>query len=80
MGFALSGRTLTIAPEAMAGEYSLPFQASKENYEPTSITLQVKVATDTTSFYDTAVAVNGDARQASSEPSVGAAGRQPARL
>ena len=73
MGFALSGRTLTIAPEAMAGEYSLPFQASKENYEPTSITLQVKVATDTTSFYDTAVAVNGDARQASSEPSVGAA-------
>ncbi|MBC3939733.1 hypothetical protein D4A47_12395 [Anaerotruncus massiliensis (ex Liu et al. 2021)] len=73
MGFALSGRTLTIAPEAMAGEYSLPFQASKKNYEPTAVTLQVKVATDTVSFYDTKVAVNGDAQQASSEPSVGAA-------
>ena len=80
MGFALSGRTLTIAPEAMAGEYSLPFQASKENSEPTSITLQVEgAATDTTSFYDTAVAVNGDARQASSEPSVGAAGMEADR-
>ena len=73
MGFALSGRTLTIAPEAMAGEYSLPFQASKKNYEPTAVTLQVKVATDTASFYDTEVAVNDDAQQASSEPSVGAA-------
>ncbi|WP_308753013.1 hypothetical protein [uncultured Anaerotruncus sp.] len=71
MGFALNGRALTISSDALAGDYSLPFQASKENYEPTAITLQVTVATDASSFYDTTVAVNGDAQQASSEPSVG---------